>query len=208
MFTMSTSNARAVRREATIATILDRAVTVMANHGVAGLTMTRLADALGMRPPSLYKWFPSVLGVYDALFARGQQANLEAWRTGVAGNEPGIAALFAGLTAAAQWAVAHPVEAQLLFWRPVPDYRPSAQAMAPAEELVNELREMVRTAVSRGQLGKGADTDDGLVVLASLHFGVISQHLANEPDSTWKSGRYTRAHRQIVELYRDAYPPE
>ena len=87
---------------------------------------------------------PSVLGVYDAVFARGQQANLEAFRAGVAGNEPGIVALFAGLTATAQWAVAHPVEAQLLFWRPVPDYRPSAQAMAPAEELVNELREVVR----------------------------------------------------------------
>jgi AcrR family transcriptional regulator len=203
---MSTSNFRALRREATMATILDRAVAVMADHGVAGLTMTRLAEAMGIKPPSLYKWFPSVLGVYDAVFARGQQANLEAFRAGVAGNEPGIVALFAGLTATAQWAVAHPVEAQLLFWRPVPDYRPSSQAMAPAEQLVSELREVVRTAVGRGQLGAGADTDNGLVVLSSLHFGVISQHLANEPNSTWKSGRYTRAHRRVVELYRSAYP--
>ena len=204
---MSTSNVRALRREATIETILDQAVAVMAEHGVAGLTMTRLAEAMGMKPPSLYKWFPSVLGVYDAVFGRAQQANLEAWRAGVAGTEPGITALFAGLTATARWAVAHPVEAQLLFWRPVPDYRPSAPAMAPAEELVNELRQAVRTAVGCGQLGAGADTDDGLVVLASLHFGVISQHLANEPNSTWKSGRYTRAHRRVVDLYRSAFPP-
>jgi AcrR family transcriptional regulator len=197
-----------MRREATMATLLDRAVAVMAEHGVAGLTMTRLAETMGMKPPSLYKWFPSVLAVYDALFARGQQANLDAWRAGVAGNEPGLAALFAGLSATAKWAVARPVEAQLLFWRPVPDFRPSPQAMAPAEELVSELREVVRMAVARGQLGAGADTDDGLVVLASLHFGVISQRLANEPDSTWTSGRYTRAHRQIVELYRAAYPAD
>jgi AcrR family transcriptional regulator len=203
---MTTSNVRALRREATIATILDRAVTVMAEHGVAGLTMTRLAEAMGIKPPSLYKWFPSVLAVYDAVFARGQEANLEAFRVGVAGNEPGVAALFAGLTATAQWAVAHPVEAQLLFWRPVPDFRPSAQAMAPAHELVSELREVVRTAVGRGQLGVGAESNDGLVVLASLHFGVISQHLANEPDSTWKSGRYSRAHRRVVELFGSAYP--
>lgn len=189
-----------------MATIMDRAVALMAEHGVAGLTMTRLAEAMGIKPPSLYKWFPSILAVYDAVFARGQQANLEAWRAGVAGKEPGIAALFAGLTATAQWAVAHPVEAQLLFWRPVPDYRPSPSAMAPAEELVRELREVVRAAVARGELGPGADTDHGLVVLASLHFGVISQHLANEPDRTWRSGRYTRAHRQIVDLYRAAYP--
>ena len=80
LFTMTTSNVRALRREATIATILDRAVAVMAEHGVAGLTMTRLAEAMGIKPPSLYKWFPSVLGVYDAVFARGQQANLEAFR--------------------------------------------------------------------------------------------------------------------------------
>ena len=71
---------------------------------------------------------------------------------------------------------------------------------------MSELREVVRTAVRRGQLGAGADTDDGQVVLASLHFGIISQHLANEPDFTWKSGRYTRAHHRVVELYRSAYP--
>ena len=67
---------------------------------MAGLTMTRLARALSIQPPSLYTWFPSVLAVHDAVFARGQWANLTAWRDGVAGAEPGLVALSAGMTAA------------------------------------------------------------------------------------------------------------
>lgn len=202
-----TNDGRARRREMTIATMLDRAVAIMGTHGVAGLTMTRLAEAMAIKPPSLYKWFPSVLAVYDALFARGQEANLVAWRAGVADHEPGLSALFGGMTATAGWAVSHPIEAQLLFWRPVPDFRPSEAAMAPADQLFAELRDVVRTAVRNGQIGVGADTEDGLVVLASLHFGVLSQHLANEPDQTWETGRYTRSHRRIIELFVAAYPP-
>lgn len=201
------SESRARRREATIAKILDLAVVLMGEHGVAGLTMTRLAEAVGVKPPSLYKWFPSVLAVYDAVFARGQRANLAAWRAGLARSKPGLPALLHGLTATARWAVDHPLEAQLLFWRPVPQFRPSAAAMAPAEELVAELRTVLRDAVAHGHLGHGADTEDGLVVLASLHFGVLSQHLANEPEANWESGRYTRAHRRVIELYIAAFPP-
>jgi AcrR family transcriptional regulator len=43
----------------------------MAEDGVAGLTMASLARAMDIRPPSLYKYYPSLLAVYDALFRRG-----------------------------------------------------------------------------------------------------------------------------------------
>lgn len=173
---------------------------------MAGLTMTRLARAMSIQPPSLYKWFPSVLAVHDAVFARGQRANLAVWRGGVAGMEPGLTALFAGMTATARWAVDHPVEAQLLFWRPVPGFRPSSAAMAPADELVAELRGLVGEAVRRGQLSAEADSPEGLVVLASLHFGVLSQHLANEPDATWDNGMYTRSYQRVIDLFTAAFP--
>ncbi|WP_147065872.1 TetR/AcrR family transcriptional regulator [Terrabacter aerolatus] len=203
----SRSPRRTPRRESTLEAILDRAVEIMADVGVAGLTMTRLARALSIQPPSLYKWFPSVLAVHDAVFARGQRANLAAWRAGLEGRPAGLEAVVAGMTATAQWAVTHPVEAQLLFWRPVPGFRPSAAAMAPADELVAELREHLGTAVSRGQLAPGADSADGLVVLASLHFGVVSQHLANEPEAAWADGAYTRSYGRVTELFVAAYPP-
>jgi hypothetical protein len=44
---------RARRRAETMAEILDRALAIMAEEGVAGLTMTRLARAMRIQPPSL-----------------------------------------------------------------------------------------------------------------------------------------------------------
>jgi hypothetical protein len=42
--------------------------------------------------------------------------------------------------ATGRWAVANPVPAQLLFWRPVPGYQPSAEAFAPAMQIIDLLR--------------------------------------------------------------------
>ena len=65
---------RTRHREQTRSEILDHALQIMAEDGVAGLTMARLARAMDIRPPSLYKYYPSLLAVYDALFRRGQLA--------------------------------------------------------------------------------------------------------------------------------------
>jgi len=40
-----------------------------------------------------------------------------------------------------------------------------------------------------------------------MHFGIITQHLANDPRSDWDHGRYTRRHREIIPLFVKAYPP-
>jgi len=114
-------------------------------------TMAGLARAMDIRPPSLYKYYPSLLAVYDALFRRGQLANLEALRDGMRGAEPGLDALASGMEATGRWAVAHPVLAQLLFWRPVPGYQPSPEAFAPALEIVALLRGALTDAAARGQ---------------------------------------------------------
>jgi AcrR family transcriptional regulator len=205
---VSNGDRRTRRREATVEGILDRAILIMADVGVAGLTMTRLARAMGIQPPSLYKYFPSVIQVHDALFLRGQQANLDALRRGMAAAPAGLPALVAGMTETAHWAVANPVLAQLLFWRPVPGFQPSAAAFAPAEQLVALLRENLRVTVAAGQLSPGADSEEALGVLASLHFGVLSQHLANDAGQSWQSGRYTRLYPRVIGLFADAYRAE
>jgi AcrR family transcriptional regulator len=179
----------------------------MAEDGAAGLTMARLARAMEIRPPSLYKYYPSLLGVYDALFRRGQLANLEALRAGMRGAEPGLDALAGALEAAARWAVANPVLAQLLFWRPVPGYRPSAEAFAPALQIVSLLRGALTDAADRGQVHPDAATDAGMDLLSIMHFGIISQHLANDAGRDWNHGRFTRRQQEILALFVSAYPP-
>jgi AcrR family transcriptional regulator len=197
---------RARRRAETMSEILDRALTIMAEEGVAGLTMTRLARAMRIQPPSLYKYFPSVNAVHDALFRRGQEENLATLRAAMASAEPGLPALRAGLRALGGWAVANPVLAQLLFWRPVPGFRPSAEAFAPADEVVALLHEALRHGEDSGQLGPGAASERGLALLSALHFGVISQHLANEPDADWDHGTFTSLHPTVLDLFERAYP--
>jgi len=59
------------RRAQTIDEILGAAVDLMAREGVAGLSLSGVARRMGIQPPSLYKYFPSKLALYDELFRRG-----------------------------------------------------------------------------------------------------------------------------------------
>ncbi len=53
------------------AEILDIARDVMTEEGVNGLSLAEVARRLGVQPPSLYKYFPSLMAIYDALVPRG-----------------------------------------------------------------------------------------------------------------------------------------
>ena len=123
---------RARRRQETIAEILDIATEIMTEEGVNGLSLAEIARRLGVQPPSLYKYFPSLMAVYDELFRRGQAEHLAIMRNALAAAEPGLAALTAGLEASGRWLLAHRAIAQLMFWRPVPNFEPSAEAFAPS----------------------------------------------------------------------------
>src|SRR5579859_5883318 len=113
---------RARRRQETIAEILRLAAEVITEEGVNGLSLAEVARRLGVQPPSLYKYFPSLMAVYDELFRRGQIEHLATMRAAMVGVEPGLPALAAALDAAGRWALANRPVAQLMFWRPVPSF--------------------------------------------------------------------------------------
>src|SRR5258708_8364302 len=128
------------RREETIDQILDGAVQVMAEEGVAGLSLCEVARRMGIQPPSLYKYFPSKLALYDALFKRGARETLTVFRTAVAQAEPGWAALTAGTEAIMRLGLDHQVIPHLLHSRPVPSLPPPAHALAPLIALLHPAR--------------------------------------------------------------------
>ncbi len=197
---------RARRRQETIEEILDIAADVMTEHGVNGLTLAEVARRLGVQTPSLYKYFPSIVAVYDALFERAASENLEVLRTGMAAGEPGLDALTKGLEASGRWVLKHQALAQLLFWRPVPNFQPSARAFAPSEEIVLLQRQAIADAVAAGQLGADAIDEAGYMV-AILIKGVLTQAMANEPHLDWGQGRYTPMFGRLMTLLPAAYPP-
>ena len=197
---------RARRRRETIEEILDIATDVMTEHGVNGLTLAEVARRLGVQTPSLYKYFPSISAVYDALFERAASANLEVLRAGMEAGEPGLDALTKGLEATGRWVLQHQALAQLLFWRPVPNFEPSTDAFAPSEEIARIQRQAIADAVTAGELGEGAIDEAGYMV-AILIKGVLTQAMANEPQLAWGKGRYTPMFPRLMALLPAAYPP-
>jgi len=49
--------------------------------GLAAVSLRELAEAVGLRQPSLYVYFTSKLDLYDAMFADGYRGLLENTRT-------------------------------------------------------------------------------------------------------------------------------
>ena len=199
---------RARRRQETIREILDIARDVMTEEGVNGLSLAEVARRLGVQPPSLYKYFPSLMAIYDALFFEGQRENLEAMRGGMERAEPGLDALVAGLEASGRWCLANRAVAELLFWRPVPSFHPSSEAFAVSTEMVELQRGALADAVAKGQLGPGANEEGAIYLVSTLIVGVLSQAFANEPDLPWGEGRFTPMFPTLMRLLPAAFPPD
>jgi len=198
---------RARRRQETIDEILDIAVAIMSEEGVNGLSLSEVARRLGVQPPSIYKYFPSLMAIYDELFLRGQSVHLEVMRESMAIADPGLDALIAGLEASGRWLLANRAVAELLFWRPVPRFEPSPRAMAISQEMIDIQRAALIDAVTAGQLGPGAETDEAVFLISTLIIGVLSQAFANEPDLEWGTGRFTPLFPKLMRLLVAAYPP-
>jgi AcrR family transcriptional regulator len=197
---------RARRRQETIREILDIARAVMTEEGVNGLSLAEVARRLGVQPPSLYKYFPSLMAIYDALFLEGQRQNLAAMRSGMQGAESGIEALMGGLEASGRWCLDNRAVAELLFWRPVPSFHPSPEAFAVSIEMVELQRGALADAVAKGQLGPAANEEGAIYLVSTIIVGVLSQAFANEPDLLWGDGRFTPVFARLMRLLPAAFP--
>jgi len=205
---MPGTDRRHLRRQQTIDEIIEVAVRLMAVSGVAGLSLGQVARQVGVRTPSLYGYFPSKNALYDAVFTRGARSVLDA--VGAASADAGQAdsaydALLIAGRAMARWCMANQVYAQLLFWRPVPDFTPSPDAYQPAVELVDRTRTLFSDMRDRGLLRSDADLDaavrDWIVVVS----GVLSQQLANAPDEDAETGRFVSALPSLTRMFTREY---
>jgi AcrR family transcriptional regulator len=174
---------------------------------VNGLSLSEVARRLGVQPPSIYKYFPSLMAIYDELFLRGQSVHLDVMRNAMGTADPGLDALTAGLEASGRWLLANRAVAELLFWRPVPKFEPSPESMAISREMIDIQRAALVDAVKAGQVGSGADSDEAVFLISTLIIGVLSQAFANEPDLAWGTGRFTPLFPKLMRLLVAAYPP-
>jgi len=191
---------RLARRQRTVDEALEHAVAIMSEHGVGALTISEMARRMGVRGPSLYKYFPSLHAVYDLLFARGMTDSAAAVSVATASHEPGTASIRAAVRTIVAWCVANPALAQLMYWRPIPGFSPSAESFAPSIESMRQARAEFAAAVERGQLTTAADSDEAVRLLTVMISGLITQQMANEPGATYQTGAFTQLTDEAVDL--------
>jgi AcrR family transcriptional regulator len=199
------------RRQETIEEILDIAAQIMAEQGVAGLSVGEIARRMGIRPPSVYVYFPSKHALYDALFARGARLLLQAMQAVNAAlpARPGTLEeiLLPGAQAFVRWSVDHGAYSQLLFWRPVPGFAPSPEAYQPATALAELARDRFEGLQDAGLLRADVPVEQVERDWTILVSGVVSQQLSNAPQQPFGEGRFTAAVPGLVSMFAGYYSP-
>jgi AcrR family transcriptional regulator len=105
----------------------------MAEHGTAGLSLRGVARELSITAPAIYNYFPRLDDLITALIVDAFSALANAMREAEAratSDRPGdrIEAMALAYRA---WAVAHPVDFQLIYGNPIPGYVAPAEVTAP-----------------------------------------------------------------------------
>jgi AcrR family transcriptional regulator len=186
---------------------LQHAIAIMGEDGVGALTITEVARRMGMRGPSLYKYFPSLHALYDALFAHGLLAQQRSFYAEAFAAPRGVPRMRTAAVGVVRWSVENPALAQLLHWRPVPGFTPSPESFEISVRDMEFAREELAEAVRLGQLRPEADTDDVLRLYTIVLSGVISQQLANEPDAGFDDGAFSRLTETAIDVFLSAYQP-
>lgn len=183
---------RARRHEATRGEILDAAWQLARHHGLTGWTLRELAAAVQMQPPSLYGYFAGKQAIYDAMFSQGYQ-QLLALQDDVPEGDP-VARLHWVAQRFVSFAVADPARLHLLFLRVIPDFEPSAEAYALAEDVLG---------LFRGWCADAGITDEHTVDLWTATLtGIATQQVSNDPGGD----RWTRLVDDAVELLLSHQP--
>jgi AcrR family transcriptional regulator len=196
------------RRQETISEVLDVALQLMAEQGVAGLSLGEVARRMGIRPPSLYVYFDSKHALYDAIFARGWRELTEVMRPVEDITKTSVRDyLLRHAETFVRWCVEHPAYSQLMIWRPVPGYEPSPEAYEPAVLLMERGRVIMAEWRDRGAFRADVDVDELVRASTTVISGVISQQLANAPHETFDEGRFTTLLPQLMDMYLEHYKP-
>ncbi len=87
-----------------------------------------------------------------------------------------------------RWAVENPALAQLLYWRPVPGFAPTAATFAASVRQMDQLRAAFAAAVRAGELHPDAACAEAPRLFTIVLSGLISQQMANEPAADYGSG--------------------
>jgi AcrR family transcriptional regulator len=178
---------RQQRRDAMTARILTEAWALARRDGLAAISLRDLADAVGLRQPSLYVYFASKRDLYDAMFADGYR-QLLAIVDSQHYPDDSRRSLGNFVAECVQFSSADVVRHQLLFQRTIPGFEPSEQSYALALEFYEVGRRLARAA--------GIRTQHDFDLFTALVSGLAHQQIANDPGGR----RWVRQADRAVDL--------
>ena len=167
---------RTIRRQETLAEIVEASWDLVREQGLAGLSMRDLGERVGMRAQSIYSYFASKHEIYDAMFLEGYQAFATSMTKGFEGIQPAsdhrnTARLMAHTFF--EFCTSDPVRYQLLFQRTIPGFEPSPESWAVAVAAYEQYRLLLADVDIHDQAT--------LDLWTAMLTGLADQQISNDP---------------------------
>lgn len=168
----NTPNWREARRRSARDAIVEAAWAVVAEEGLAGLSLRDLAHRVGITTPTVYAYFDSKNAIYDAMF--GQAATLLAEQLAEPFDCEGPRELLvAGARRFAEFCISDHARYQLMFQRTIPGFEPSPESFAPSMRALAEGQKWLML--------NGITEERHLDMWTALVTGLVDQQVSNDP---------------------------
>ncbi|CAN5568625.1 hypothetical protein BH09CHL1_BH09CHL1_35520 [soil metagenome] len=185
--TTTASTPRMRFREMMRGDILVAARSILETGGFTALSMRSLAEAVGVRAPTLYDYFASKEDVLNAIYFEAASTMRHYFTDRVAGSGPGIPRLIAMGFSYRDFAVVNPTMFQLVFSRVDASFIPGPEQMEIAKGLFDAVRSEVVAAIELGQIEPG-DPDAISVTLWAMVHGLATLQLDGHVDKCAPGG--------------------
>lgn len=205
---LSPQERRRRNREEMCTAILETARDIMREEGVAALNLSEVARRVGVTTAALYRYFPSKLALYDALYRLGMRLFREAMEAVWQAHAPSWELLNVWFETQLAFAKENPELYQLMFARPVPGFAPSEESMEESRELLAAAVDALNKVIDAGIIAPGVPPERAFDLFIVVRQGLISQHLANEPHLLMGEGRYGSLIPAAMEMLKAAWAPK
>ncbi len=193
-------------RQEVISNAIEISRILMRENGVAALSFNEIARRLGMKPPSLYAYFPSKMAIYDALFRLGMEIFAKGMKESGAKGETIAEQLQRSIEAYMTFATENPELYQLVFERPIPGFEPSEESMAVSSAALEEARKVFAQAVSESNLDIDLPLNVAYDLAIAIMHGLTSLHMANQPHLPVGEGRFGSLIPYGAQMFMKAWP--
>lgn len=156
--------------------------------GLASISLRELGERVDLRQPSLYAYFDSKLGLYDAMFIDGYRVLLGRLTAHAFSADP-REAVVEFVEILVRFSGEDVVRHQLLFQRTIPGYKPSPEAARVSQELLVVGRERM--------LALGVTDLPTADIFTAMVAGFAHQQVFNDPGGD----RWLRQVRPAMDMF-------